>query len=392
MTKNGLTIVALLGWAAFGTLPAQAQTYTVLHQFTGSPDGAMPAAGLIGDGAGGLAGTTQGGGASGNGTVFRLDTTGVTVLYSFSGGTDGAQPMAGLIRDSAGNLYGATETGGGFHGTVFKLDAGGTETVLHVFRDNRVDGGGPVGGLTSDSAGNLYGTAQEGGASNEGIAFKLNNTGETVLHSFAGVPDGSGPAAGLIRDSAGNLYGTTYGGGAIGWGTVFKIDATGTETVLYSFAGGADGGSPCAGLIQDSLGNLYGTTNWGGIAAGTAGFGVVFKLDTTGTETALYTFTGGADGGNPVAGLVQDSGGNLYGTAQAGGTASGFSGNGVVFKLSSTGTETVLHTFTGGTDGLQPAAGLFRDSAGNLYGTTVAGGVPNSECAFGCGVVFKIAP
>ena len=173
---------------------------------------------------------------------------------------------------------------------------------------------------------------------------------------------------------------------------MFKIDATGTETVLYSFAGGADGGSPCAGLIQDSLGNLYGTTNWGGIAAGTAGFGVVFKLDTTGTETALYTFTGGADGGNPVAGLVQDSGGNLYGTAQAGGTASGFSGNGVVFKLSSTGTETVLHTFTGGTDGLQPAAGLFRDSAGNLYGTTVAGGVPNSECAFGCGVVFKIAP
>jgi uncharacterized repeat protein (TIGR03803 family) len=378
--------------AALGTLSAQAQTYTVLHRFTGTPDGASPAAGLIGHGAGGLAGTTQGGGAYGYGTVFKLDTTGESVLYSFTGGLDGANPVAGLIRDAAGNLFGTTVTGGDFYGTVFKLDTGGTETVLHSFRDRGGDGGFPVAGLAADSAGNLYGTATEGGLSNVGIAFKLNSTGETMLHTFAGVPDGSAPAAGLIRDSAGNLYGTTPGGGAMGWGTVYKIDTAGTETVLYSFTGGADGGMPYASLIEDSAGNLYGTTTWAGIAAGSAGFGVVFKLDTAGTETVLYTFTGGADGGYPAAGLVQDSEGNLYGTTQAGGTGSGFSGDGVVFKLSSTGTETVLHTFTGGTDGLQPLAGLLRDSSGNLYGTAVGGGITNSGCPFGCGIVFKIAP
>jgi uncharacterized repeat protein (TIGR03803 family) len=166
---------------------------------------------------------------------------------------------------------------------------------------------------------------------------------ETVLHSFTG-SDGAFPLAGLIADSAGNLYGTTVSGGTggcsqgAGCGVVFKVSPSGTETVLYSFTGGSDGAFPEAGLIADRAGNLYGTTNRGGGSGG----GVVFKLSSSGTETVLYSFTGGSDGRNPQAGLIADSAGNLYGTTEGGG-----SGNGVVFKLSLGGTETVLHSFTG---------------------------------------------
>jgi uncharacterized repeat protein (TIGR03803 family) len=375
--------------AAFGTLPAQAQTYTVLHRFTG-PDGANPEAGLIADPAGNLFGTTMFGGPSNSGTVFKLNSTGLTVLYGFTGGADGGNPAAGLIRDSVGTLHGTTYDGGaGDEGAVFKLDAAGTETVLHSFRGEG-DGAFPIAGLIQDAAGNLYGTTQEGGASSQGLVFGLNRTGETALHSFTEGEDGGNPSASLIQDSAGNLYGTTALGGALGNGVVFKVETNGTETVLHSFTGGADGAFPLAGLIQDSAGNFYGTTEFGGAA----GQGVVFKLDTTGAETVLYTFTGGADGGNPVAGLVLDSAGNFYGTTVVGGSAMGPAGHGVVFELDATGAETVLHTFAGGEDGSQPMAGLIRDLAGNLYGTTFAGG-KNSTCnpiAAGCGVVFKIAP
>jgi uncharacterized repeat protein (TIGR03803 family) len=148
--------------------------------------------------------------------------------------------------------------------------------------------------------------------------FKLQTTGkEKVLHSFGGFADGANPVAGVVRDSAGNLYGTTVFGGASGQGAVFKLDTIGTETVLYSFTGGADGGNPSAGVIRDSAGNLYGATTIGGAPG--MGYGVVFELDTAGTETVLHTFAGGADGANPVGGLVRDSAGNLYGTTQDGG-------------------------------------------------------------------------
>jgi uncharacterized repeat protein (TIGR03803 family) len=210
----------------------------------------------------------------------------------------------------------------------------------------------------------------------------------TVLHSFAGPPtDGSNPfdSGSLVRGSAGNLYGTTTFGGASGKGVVFKVDPTGMETVLYSFTGGADGASPSAGLIRDKEGNLYGATAYGGDLSAFFGLGcgVVFKLDSSGNETVLYTFTCGADGlqdgSQPRAVLVRDKAGNLYGTTEAGGTF----GYGMVFKLDRTGKETVLHTFTGA-DGLQVDAGLIRDAEGNLYGTTVGGG------ASGDGVVFKL--
>jgi uncharacterized repeat protein (TIGR03803 family) len=366
--------------AVFGTTPAYAQTYTVLHRFTGA-DGESPL-GLTRDAAGNLYGVTQLGGASGQGVVFKLDTTGETVLYSFTGGADGAYPTVGLVRDAAGNLYGTTAGGSSPFGEVFKLDTNGTETVLHSFTG--VGDGGEPNGLLADPAGNLYGTTYIGGPSVRGLAFELDTAGvETVLHNFGGLRGGN-PASALIRDSGGNFYGTTWRGGAAGYGVVFKLDPTGAETVLYNFTGGADGGKPYAPLILDSAGNLYGTTSAGGIGAPEVcrlGCGVVFKLDTTGTETVLHSFAGGTDGTNPSTGLIFDSAGNLFGTTPTGGA----SGWGVVFEVDSSGTERVLHNFTGGNDGGKPEAGLIRDALDNLYGTAIY-----SESGFG--VVFKIAP
>jgi uncharacterized repeat protein (TIGR03803 family) len=257
-----------------------------------------------------------------------------------------------------------------------------------------------------DSSGNLYGSTwlSDGGC---GAVFKLSQTGEeTVLHSFPcnGTGDGSGPAGGVIRDSKGNLYGTTTGGGAFGWGTVYKVSAEGTETVLYSFTGKADGGGPQSALIEDAEGNLYGTTESGGITGvdtvcgNPPGCGVVFKVNGAGKESVLFTFNG-SDGANPFGPLMRDSAGNFYGTtAYSGGSEIG---GGLVFKLTPAGEETVLYTFTApsepgtGMGGANPHAGLIEDSAGNLYGTTAYGGFyycgQDGEGG-GCGVVFKLTP
>jgi uncharacterized repeat protein (TIGR03803 family) len=210
-----------------------------------------------------------------------------------------------------------------------------------------------------------------------GIApFQAQAATETVLHNFASPPRGANAHAGVIRDSAGNLFGATYSGGAANAGVVFRVNTAGQQTVLYSFTGGADGKNPWGGLVRDSSGNFYGTTYYGGAG----GAGVVYKVDTTGHQTVLHTFTGGLDGGYPEGGVIIDSAGNLYGTAEYGGAPY----RGVVFKVDTAGNETVLYTFSGGTDGSQPLSGLFRDSSGNLYGTTYSGG------ASGAGVVFKV--
>jgi uncharacterized repeat protein (TIGR03803 family) len=208
-----------------------------------------------------------------------------------------------------------------------------------------------------------------------------------LLYTFNGVPNGSDPLAGLIQDAQGNLYGTTFSGGTYNVGTVFKIDSTGAESVLYNFTGGADGSEPFASLIQDSVGNLYGTTFYGGITGSTcsSGCGVVFKVDPTGKETVLYAFQGGADGANPEASLIRDGKGNLYGTTFDGGSGCDFtSGCGTLFRLDVTGRETVLHSFQGGSDGIYPEAPVIRDDGGNLYGTTVEGGM------YGWGALFKV--
>jgi uncharacterized repeat protein (TIGR03803 family) len=359
---------------------AHAKSETVLYSFTGGADGGNPFAGLIKDESGNLYGTTVEGGANNVGTVFELAPDGTeTVLWSFTG-ADGSYPEGGLIMDTSGNLYGTTSSGGADgDGTVFEVALHGTETVLHSFTGGP-DGKGPQAGLIMDKKGKLYGTTVFGGANNDGTVFKVAPDGtETVLWSFTGA-DGSFPEAGLIRKN-GNLYGTTEGGGAEDLGTVFKLSPDGTETVLYSFCPNyptcSDGVFPVGGLIADSAGNLFGTTSADG-----GGGGTVFELAPDGTETTLWSFTGGADGSEPQAGLIRKNG-SLYGTTLFGG-ANGF---GTVFKVARDGTETVLYSFdsaAGGADGFEPYAGLIKDESGNLYGTTYGGG------ADGGGTVFKI--
>jgi len=234
-----------------------------------------------------------------------------------------------------------------------------TETVIHTF-GNFPNGANPYGTLIRDAAGNLYGTAYQGGAANLGVVFRLGAGGYKVLHSFLGGTDGANPYAGVAIDSAGNLYGTTFGGGAPGKGVVYKVSASGQEAVLYTFTGGADGGSPYAGVVLDAAGNLYGTTYYGG----TANAGAVYEVSTSGQETVLYSFTGGADGANPYGGVTLDSSGNLYGTTYGRGT----SNDGVVYALDASGHETVLHDFDGHDNGGTPRDGVVVDSAGNLYG------------------------
>src|ERR1035438_2573629 len=255
------------------------------------------------------------------------------------------------------------------------------ETVLFNFANVAPKGANPYAGVIRDSDGNLYGTTSSGGTASAGVVYKVNLAGHvTVLYSFKGGTDGSFPQAGVIRDSAGTLYGVTESGGTANAGTVYKLNAAGQETLLYSFTGGAEGDNPYAGsLIRDSAGNLYGTTLDGGSGVGFAGAGVVYKVDATGHQSVLYTFTGGADGGYPNAGVIRDPAGNLYGTASSGGdlSACGGFGCGVVYKLDTAGKETVLYSFTDGTDGGYPDAAVIGDSAGNLYGTATIGGSPS---------------
>ncbi|MGC9949501.1 MAG: choice-of-anchor tandem repeat GloVer-containing protein [Bryobacteraceae bacterium] len=354
---------------------------TVLYSFSGPATGSSPYAGLIRDSAGNLYGTTEYGGPANQGVVYKVEAAGhETTLYAFTGGNDGGGPYGGVVRDSAGNLYGTTRgRGAAGYGVVYKLDPAGQETVLYTFLGGNADGANPTAGVVRDPAGNLYGTTEFGGDNDGGVVYKVDPAGhETVLHIFTGGADGRGPWGGLILDEAGNLYGTASEGGSKSEGVVFKIDTAGQETVLYNFSGGADGANPYSGVIRDSSGNLYGTTNVGGAA----NKGAVYKVDPAGRATVLYGFTGGADGGRSQAGVILDANGNIYGTTTAGGTA----GQGVVFEIDAAGQETVLHSFTGAADGGDPIAGLVRDSAGNLYGTAYTGGTKST------GVVFKLTP
>jgi uncharacterized repeat protein (TIGR03803 family) len=338
---------------------------------------------LIRDAAGNLYGATFAGGAANLGTVFKVDKTGKeTVLYSFAGPPDGEHPTRNLIRDSGGNIYGVAYEGGasGF-GAVFKLDKTGKESLVYSFGSG-TDGEYPGSGLIEDAKGHLYGTTGYGGASGNGTVYKLSKSGkETILHSFTGA-DGQYPFGNLLRDSAGTLYGTTSMGGTSGNGTVFKLAKNAKETVLHSFAGGKDGANPYAGLVQDAKGNFYGTTYSGG--AGCNGFdcGTVFKVGPRGKEIVLHAFAL-TDGHYPDFGtLVRDKAGNLYGTTYAGGKAD----MGVVFRVGSSGKESVLYSFKGGADEGFPAAGLIEDKAGNFYGTTL-GNPPTTY-----GTAFKLVP
>jgi uncharacterized repeat protein (TIGR03803 family) len=389
-----LTVAAVC--VMLGAQSAQTQVFKALFDFNGS-DGALPYAGLIQDSKGNLYGTTQYGGAYNYGTVFTLSKSGQeTVLYNFcslSNCRDGAYPNTALTQDAEGNLYATTYSGGGTGcggagcGVVFKLSKAGRESVLHSFcsRSTCGDGANPQGGVIRDAQGNFYGTTIYGGAYGHGTVFKLSNTGkEIVLHSFcskSGCPDGSGPVAKLLLGANGNLYGTSGGGGLSGWGAVFKLYKSGKFfTLLYSFTNTPDGAQPDAGVIQDANGNIYGTTTGGGAYK----YGTVFKLSKTGRETVLHSFTSVADGAAPNGAVIRDVQGNLYGTTTFGGAYTYY---GTVFKLSKTGHKTTLHSFTGGTDGALPYAELIQDSEGNLYGTTSDDGVSGYY-----GTVFKLTP
>jgi uncharacterized repeat protein (TIGR03803 family) len=372
--------------------PARTFTEMVLASFAGGSEGSGAQAALIERSDGNFYGATVEGGANGFGTVFRITPAGLeTVLHSFAGGSDGSGPQAGPIEGSDGNFYGTTAEGGanGF-GTVFRITSAGVETALHSFAGGS-DGSGPHAGLIEGSDGNFYGTTSAGGADNWGTVFRITPGGvETVLHSFAGGSDGSQPLAGLIEGSDRNFYGTTSAGGADNWGTVFRITPDGVESVLHSFGSGSgvDGVNPYAGLIEGSDGNFYGTTKLGGMHnLGTGqNRGTVFRITPAGVETVLYSFAGGSDGSQPLAGLIEGSDGNFYGTTSAGGA----NNSGTVFRITPTGVETVLHSFGSGGDGSNPYAGLLVGSNGNLYGTTRSGG--SGGCLGGCGTVFELVP
>jgi uncharacterized repeat protein (TIGR03803 family) len=396
-------VVLLLGACLQASAYAQASpVFKVLFSFN-SVNGAFPFAGVIGDSAGNLYGTTKFAQGTGTGNVFKLAPNGTeTVLFNFTGGTDGGHPEGGLLRDSAGNLYGTTQDGGDLNcfitrgsggcGVVFKLDPLGHETVLHSF--SGADGGKPDASLIRDAAGNLYGTTEDGGnlqctlgsGQGCGVVFKLSPTGqETVLHSFSGPADGAFPSSALVIDPAGNLYGTTGSGGAHSGGTVFKLDPAGVETVLHSFGGGKDGTFPFAGVIRDSAGNLYGTTT----AGGSNGFGSIFRLDPHGNETVLHSFAG-TGGEMPTGGLLRDAAGNLFGTTAFGGDLSCMSGAGqgcgTAFRLDTTRKLTVLHVFRDLTDGANPTSAFILDAAGHLDGTVTNG------TSQGFGAVFSMTP
>jgi len=337
---------------------------------------------------------------NGCGVVFELNAEAkFSVLHTFDF-SEGANPIVS-VQDANGDLYGTTTRGGnsacqhGGCGVIFKLTPAGDFTLLYRFTGGS-DGASPN-SLIRDAKGNFYGTTN-GGYTNYGEVFELTSSGKLeVLYSFSGGNDGGGPN-GVIRDSKGNLYGTTPEGGLYEYGTVFKVDPAGKETVLYSFDGQSDGDFPLSALVIDKAGNLYGTTSLGGYEKGNCdlvgspvGCGTVFKIDTAGAFSVIFKFDS-ADGNFPGP-LIKDAHGNIYGTTGFGGNGCTRRGCGVLYKLNAAGKESVLYNFTGKSDGGRPEA-ILEDSKGNLYGTAISGGDLSCprEHGTGCGVIFELTP
>jgi uncharacterized repeat protein (TIGR03803 family) len=379
---NLLAIIAAI--ITLDSATGSAQTVTTLHSFNGT-DGLLPDAALVQGTDGNFYGTTAAGGAHHQGTVFKIDSAGnLTTLHSFSGfPLDGAAPTAGLVQGADGNFYGTTASGGMFfQGTVFRMTPAGMLLVMHSFNGFMGEGAIPAAGLVQGSDANFYGTTVSGGAHYKGTVFKITSLGAlTTLHSFGDVSgDGVKPTAGLVQGTDGNFYGTTASGGTHYQGTAFQITPAGAVSVLHSFsASTTEGAVPVAGLVQGSDGNFYGTTAIGGMHYQ----GTVFNVDSMGNFTTLHSLTGYPnEGAGPVAGLMQGSDGNFYGTTAAG----GIHYQGTAFKITPTGNLTTLHSFSGSpSEGAGPVAGLVQGSDGNFYGTTALGGT------HGVGTVFSLS-
>jgi uncharacterized protein (TIGR03437 family) len=397
------TFATLLVGAATA-IAAQAQTFTILASFPPNPNGFSVFPSTLVQGAdGNFYGTTTYGGIpnpasssfyNGQGTIFKITPTGtLTTLYRFgTAPTDGAGPD-GLIQAGDGNFYGATCCGGiAGAGTIFEITPQGTLTTLYSSSIG-------FGGLILGTDGNFYGLT--GGPNDNGAIFKLTPAGTlTTLCSFGAAPDDISPV-GLTQGTDGNFYEATFvgGGGAcpgaydtyMGCGAIFKITPTGTETILYSFgATSAAPSNPQSGLIQATDGNFYGTAPLGGLYNG----GLVYKVTPEGALTILYSFGGTpTDGRNPDAMLIQAIDGNFYGTTENGGVNScpagftGAGGCGTIFKVTPSGTESVLYSFSATeSDGQNPPGALTQGTDGNFYGTTNTGGTGSD------GMVFKFIP
>ncbi len=409
--ENMGAIVLILVLVTLAVPLAQAQTFAVLHTFTGGADGAVPI-GLILDRAGNLYGTTQGfencnlNSPPGIcGSVFKLAHKGsgwvLTTLYDFDAGEGGQRASSPPLFGPDGALYATNSFSGTSYGIVFRLAPNSNpcksascpwnETVIYSFPGG-ASGAGPAGALLFDSAGNIFGTTGAGGLNSCrnggcGTVYELTPSGggwmESVLYAFT-ESGGVGPAAGVISDPAGNLYGVAGEGGSGGWGTVFELSPSvsgWTETTLYNFTRfGSAGYLPGNGLMLDASGNLYGGTSY----AGSGGGGTAYQLAPSNgswTLNVVYGFTGS---NGPGATFIMDAAGNIYGTT----INDGAHGWGNVFKLTPMDggwTYTDLYDFTGGDDGAEPGS-LVRDGAGNLYGTTLAGGTHS------LGTVWELTP
>jgi uncharacterized repeat protein (TIGR03803 family) len=395
---------------------------TILHEFAGKHDSGRPSASLIADANGDLFGTAEGDQGLRGGSVFKIKLTknGATesVIHQFKGKRDGAVPSAALLAGKGGTLFGTTLSGGSSCeesgcGVVFELTPNGNsydERILHAFGQGQSDGTYPDASVSADSRGALYGTTTFSGANDVGTVYKLTPAGNSftysVIYAFGGGVDAEYPMAPVVVDSGGSVFGTTVVGGSVlegtgcgeGCGAVFQLVPSGsgyTESVIYNFQGSPDGAMPYAGFLADGTGAFYGTTMTGGVSASSNcpnGCGTVFKLTPTGSgyvESVLYRFQGGTDGSGPTDAVIAGSNGVLYGTTSAGGAA----GLGTVFALTPSGSgyaESVVYSFKPSHDGADPYGGLLLGSDGRLFGTTLAGGKQSCPSG-GCGTVFALS-
>jgi uncharacterized repeat protein (TIGR03803 family) len=357
-----------------------AQSVTDIYTFTGTNSSAYPQHVIPVQGRDGrLYGTTNGTGSSSYGAIFKLTAAGAFAqLYAFDN-TNGSQPSGGLTLANDGNFYGTTYSGGsaGF-GVLFKISSGGGYTVLHNFASG-TDGAAPASAPILGTDGNLYGTTY-GNASASSTVYKYARASGTLstIYQFEQAEEGSGVIASLVQATNGNLYGSAYQGGTSNCGTIFEITTSGTLVWTYSFPCLAGGANPVGALIQGNDGNFYGTTSQGG----SYNVGTVFKLSQTGTVSVLYSFqsyfNGGADGSTPFGGVIQATDGRLYGSTLAGGSQN----QGTLFQITNTGAYKLLYSFSNTGNG--PEAPPMQDTSGLFYGTTFEGGKD------GFGVVYSL--